>query len=138
MTEVGGSPKSIKFRIPSIPPSMNDIYYHIKDHYGRYQYVLKGDVRLWKTKAKEYIPPFQVDPCQLLYINWVAVRSWYYQNGKPKVFDLTNLEKVLMDAITEQIGVGDHLVWDTKRTKLHSDSQEYVDVEVGYYEEVGK
>lgn len=139
MSDQGGSlkPKVIKFRIPSLPASMNDIYYHIKDHYGRYQYVLKGEVRLWKTQAKEYVPTLSfIDPPPVkVYFNWTAVGSWYYKNGKVKKSDLTNLEKVLIDAVCEKLGIDDSFIWDTRRKKLHSESEEYLDCELGLIEQ---
>lgn len=129
-----GSPKSIKFRIPSIPPSVNDLYYHIKDHYARYTYVLKPEVRLWKTKAKEYVPPFAITAGQLFFFNWVAVNDWYYQNGKPRRYDLFNLQKVLVDAVCEKIGVDDCCLWaSTDVRKVHSPSEQYIEVELGHY-----
>lgn len=140
MIEGEGSPKlngeSIKFRIPSIPPSMNDIYWHIKGHFGEYKYVLKNEVRLWKTQTKEFIPPFaSINPTRPFYFNWSAVNNWYYKNGKPLRLDLTNLEKVLIDAVCEKLGVGDELIWDTRRTKIHSPTQSFIDAEIGYYQE---
>jgi len=133
----GGSPNSIRFRIPSIPPSMNDIYYHIKGHFGEYQYVLKPEVRLWKTNAKQFIPPWKpIDhPTGLFYFNWTAVNDWYYKNGKVKKFDLTNLEKVLIDSVCEKLGIGDEFIWDTRRNKIHSPAEAYIDVEIGYYDQ---
>lgn len=133
MVEGEGSLKPVKFRIPFIPPSMNDIYYHIKDHYANYTYILKPEVRLWKTKAKEYVPVFEVPVNQPIYINWTAVRSWRYQSGAAKRFDITNLQKVLMDAISEKIGVDDCLIWDSRCTKQHSEKDEFVEVEMGVY-----
>ncbi len=129
------SPKSIKFRIPSIPPSMNDIYYHIKDHYGRYTYVLKGEVRLWKTKAKEYVPPFAIDPGQLFYFNWTATNDWCYSSGKSRRYDLFNLEKVLVDAVCEKLGVDDCNLWESHyRRKVHSTTEQYIEAEIGIIE----
>lgn len=135
MSEVESSPKSIKFRIPSIPPSCNDLYYHIKDHYARYQYVLKPEVRLWKTQAKEYVPPFAIDPGQLFYFNWVAVNNWRYDSGKPKRYDLFNLEKVLVDAVCEKLGIDDCCLWESyQRAKIHSPSKQYIEAEIGIIE----
>ena len=136
MSEIGGSPKSIKFRIPSLPPSMNDIYWHIKDHRGEYQYVLKNEVRLWKSKAKEFVPVFKPISHEtgLLFIHWTATNNWYYQNGKVKRHDVANLDKVIVDAVFEKIGIGDEYVWDRRCTKIHSDTEQYLDIELGYYD----
>jgi len=133
----GGSPKSINFRIPSLPPSVNNLYYHIKGHFGEYQYVLKPEVRLWKTKAKEFIPLFKpVDhPTGLLYLHFTAVASWYYKNGSIKRRDVANFDKVIVDTVFEKLGIGDEFVWDRRCTKRHSETEEYVEVELGYFDQ---
>lgn len=134
------NPQFIRFLIPLLPPSMNDIYYHIKGHFGEYQYVLKPEVRLWKTQAKEYVPTFKPNPHHptgLFYFNWVAVGDFYYKNGKVRRRDLTNLEKVLIDAVCEKLGVGDEFIWSTQRTKRHDEKKSHIEAEFGYLSHEG-
>jgi Holliday junction resolvase RusA-like endonuclease len=107
-----------RFVIPFIPPSVNTIYQII---FSQRRVEMKPEVRLWKTKAKEYIPnltPFE--DSHLFSIDVKYYYDWYYKNGRFKKFDTANLLKILIDAIAEKCGFDDSRVkvgsWESYHT----------------------
>lgn len=104
-----------RFAIPFLPPSMNSMYNVL---FGLRRVELKPEVRLWKTKAKEYIP--QLVPHKDSYLFKLDVVFYYnlfFKNGKLKKVDTQNLMKVLIDAVAEKNGIGDEYIkfgsWET-------------------------
>jgi len=68
---------------------------------------------LFKSQAKMFMPPkpqwLKSDTKVELML--VVFTNLYFKNGKVRKFDLQNLEKILIDAISEKYGHDDCYVW---------------------------
>lgn len=97
--------ESKKFVIPFLPPSMNSIYNVL---FGLRRIELKPEVRLFKTKAKVYIPLLSPNSeSHLFKLDMVFYYDFFFKNGKLRKVDSQNLMKVLIDAVAEKNGIGD-------------------------------
>lgn len=119
----------LRFRIPSLPASMNAIYqimFHLK------QVQMKPEVRLWKTQAKMFVPPWKpINADGFLKIKLVFHGDWFFKNGKVRKIDLPNLQKIVVDAIAEKLGFDDCMIWDVELKKVQ-DKSDFVEVELGF------
>ena len=121
----------LRFRIPSLPASMNAIYqiiFHLK------QVQMKPEVRAWKTQAKQFVPRWKLSPqteTGFMYLNLAFHGDWFFKNGKPRKIDLPNLQKITVDAIAEKLGFDDCMVWRFDTEKVQ-DEKEFVDCELGF------
>ena len=121
----------LRFRIPSLPASMNAIYqimFHLK------QVQMKPEVRAWKTQAKQFVPKWTL-PAKVetgfLYLKLVYHGDWFYKNGKARRIDLPNLQKITVDVIAEKLGFDDCMVWAVELKKVQ-DAKDFVDCELGF------
>ena len=109
---VAGGPRvprlqQLRFTIPSLPPSMNSLYYII---YSQRKVELRPEARKWKSDAKGYVPRFQPENKLLVAVDTTFYYPFHYANGKPRIFDAPNLLKLLIDAVAEKCGFNDCLV----------------------------
>lgn len=119
---------SIKFVIPSLPPSVNSLYNII---FSLKQVQLKPEIRLWKTQAKQYVPVWKTDKMGYLYFNADIFMPIMYKNGKLKKHDLQNLEKCLIDTVCEKLGIADEFIFEKHTRKIDSEIEK-VKVEIGF------
>jgi len=120
--------ESKKFTIPSLPPSVNAIYNII---FSQRRVEMKGEVRLWKTEAKTYIPKMTVlQESYLFQLNVIFYYDFFFKNGKIRKFDSQNLMKVLCDAVAEKSGFADELIKFGSWQSYHSPDKEYVECEL--------
>lgn len=97
--------ESKRFVIPFLPPSMNSMYNVM---FALRRIELKPEVRLWKTKVKEYIPILHSAEDSFLFkLDVVLYYNFFFKNGKLRKVDSQNMLKVLIDAIAEKNGMGD-------------------------------
>lgn len=100
--------ESLGFKIPFLPPSMNSMYNVL---FSQRRVELKPEVRLWKTKAKEYIPLLKQSSDSFLFrLDVVFLYNFFFKNGKLRKVDSQNLMKVLIDAVAEKNGISDEYV----------------------------
>lgn len=97
-------PHRVQFVLPSLPMSINALYQII---YSQRKVELKPECRSWKTKAKQYVPVFKVSEGSTLQLDVVFSFPWYHKNGKLRKFDSQNLLKLLIDAVSEKVGIDD-------------------------------
>lgn len=116
--------ESIRFRIPGLPPSINSIYQII---YAQRRVELKPEVRLYKSRAKQYVPRWVVAPMQPLKMELKFYAQWFFKNSAFRKLDLQNLIKVVVDAVAEKQGWCDSQVWEFEASKIQSD-EEYIAV----------
>lgn len=87
---------------------------------------------MWKHRAKGQVPHITTEPDDLIFIGATFHYPMYTKAGKLRKFDSPNLLKLLIDAITESMGVDDCRVksgtWDTV-----DDEDEWVDLIVRIY-----
>ena len=94
----------IRFVLPMLPVSVNSLYNVI---FSQRRVELKPECRTWKTKAKQYIPAFKVEDESLIAIHATFAYPWRHKNQRLRKFDSPNLLKLLIDAVSEKIGVDD-------------------------------
>ena len=128
--EPSAAPKSppvvyLSLFIPLQPPSVNALYQII---FSRRKVELKPEVRTFKTRLKQYIPPTKLDSVSLLKLTIRLYGDWYYKNGKVKKADLSNYEKVIQDALCEQIGQDDALIWEKHTRKVQSPNRVGIEI----------
>lgn len=97
-------PLSISFKIPSLPSSMNKMY---QINYNTRQIFMAPDVRVWKSKAKLFMPVWKVEEGESVAISLKFVLNFYFKNGNPRKIDGHNLSKVTVDSIVERYGIDD-------------------------------
>lgn len=117
-------PRSWKFTIPSLPPSVNALYQII---YSQRRVELKPECRRWKSDAKGYVTRVQLREGLLVSVDATFYYRLNYANGKPRVFDAANLLKILIDCIAEKCGFNDCLVRHGSWTSI-DDVNERVEV----------
>lgn len=131
MDEAHGEKDCIRFTIPMIPPSVNALYNVI---FSLKKVELKPEVRLWKSKAKEFVPVWKQKGKSVsgwLYFKADVYTQVYFKNGKVRKLDLQNLEKCLIDAVCEKLGIGDEFIFEKYARKIDSD-EDKIEVEIGF------
>ena len=125
-------PYSIRFKITSVPPSVNSLYNVI---FSLKKVEMKPEVRLWKSKAKMMIPvwrPTKIGTSGFIYFKMDIYTKLYCNNGTVRKFDVPNMEKVTIDAVCEKIGIDDKFIVDSHARKIDCDKDEYMEVEIGF------
>jgi len=118
--------KSIRFQIPSLPSSINQIY---AINFGQRHIFLRPEVKRWKTDMKVYIPKWKPSDTGYIRVDIDIYSNWFYKNGKVKRADLQNLEKVLIDTICEKIGIDDKFIFYKNSKKIQAD-EDRIDVQM--------
>lgn len=119
--------KSVTFRLPSTPPSMNSIYnvlYHTRS------VAMKPEVRAYKTQMKMFVPKMTVGTDAKVCMSFEVVQDWFFKNGKLKKQDVHNMSKVLVDLVAEKMGFDDSQVWDFDMHKTDSKTEACVNCTV--------
>lgn len=111
------------FTLPSLPPSSNAIYQVI---YSQRRIEMKPEVRLWKSRAKAFIPTWPIPEGEELDLEFRMEGNWLYKNGKPKRMDVQNLLKVVIDALCEKWGVDDSRVRQIRAVRVQGEMERVV------------
>ena len=119
----------IKFKVLFLPVSVNRMY--AINHYNRSVYLTK-EAQHFKMAIKLACPPVKFDSAQpkIRIEMWYHSPAWVCKNGKFKKRDIQNMDKMLIDAISEKLGVDDSHVWHTEGTKVLS-TEEYTEISIG-------
>ena len=120
----------IRFSIPMAPVSCNSLYNVM---FALKRVELKPEIRLWKTQVKTFVPPWKTDKTGYLYFNADVYTETLFKNGKVRKLDLQNMEKALIDAICEKLGLGDEFIFEKKTRKLQAE-KDRIDIEIGFVE----
>ena len=108
----------IHFILPSMPVSVNSLYQVI---YSQRRVELKPEARKWKTEAKAQMPRWQYSANAFIRIDVRFECPLSTKNGKPRIRDVANLLKLLIDAVAERYCFDDCLVragsWSSVDTK---------------------
>jgi len=101
-------PHSVRFTLPFAPPSTNSLYViHYKAANPSDRVKLRPECQRWKSDAKVYIPRFPVADDSIVRVDWTVYYSWFTKAGTWAKRDTSNMQKLLMDMISEKIGVDD-------------------------------
>lgn len=120
------TPPSVYFRITGLPESMNSIYQII---FAQRRVQLKPDVLRYKVQAKLMMPPWKCEDEWLYGIELKFHSDWYFKNEKIRKIDLSNLEKIVCDCVSEKYGFDDARIFEKMSWKKQSDKN-FVDVKV--------
>jgi len=107
---------------------MNQIYQII---YSHKIVQLSPEARAFKTAAKTYMPPMEFPKEARFKIEVEVHRDWYLKSDRTKLRkqDLSNLEKLLFDAIFEHMGRDDKALMVYSLCKVQDD-KEFLKVEI--------
>jgi hypothetical protein len=125
-------PYSIRFKLSSVPPSVNSLYNVI---FSLKKVVLKPEVMLWKSQSKMMVPkwsPKVIGKSGFLYLKLDVYTKLYCKNGQVRKFDVTNMEKATIDMVCEKIGIDDKFISECQARKIDFGGDEYMEVEVGF------
>lgn len=111
---------SISFTLP-IPPSVNSLYQII---YSERRVELKPKCRRWKSEAKRQVPRFKVGDTSFITVDVAFAYPYRYRNGNLRVYDASNLLKLLLDAVAEKIGVNDCRFKAGSWSSINSEAEE--------------
>ena len=106
------------FSMHSLHPSINSLYQII---YSQRRIEMKPEVRLWKSRAKGFIPTWRIEEGEELDLEFRMEGNWLYKNGKPKRMDVQNLLKVVIDALCEKWGVDDSRVREIRAVRVQAE-----------------
>jgi Holliday junction resolvase RusA-like endonuclease len=106
--ELAVTVNSITFTLPMCPPSVNSLYsIHFKAANPADRVQLKPECRTWKTQAKVYIPAFSIAETSIVRIDRCYYYSWFSKKKTWIKKDTSNLDKLLMDMISEKTSIDD-------------------------------
>lgn len=97
----------LSFTIPTLPPSSNSLYNVL---FNQRRVELKPEARAWRSVAKEFIPPFKVKEAEWVDVCILLTGDWLTKEGKIRKTDVTNREKLILDAICSKQGWDDSQV----------------------------
>lgn len=115
------------FKVPGRCPSYNMSF---KINYGLRQTYLTREARQFKEKVVIYSPPISVPEDRLLILEIKVVQSWIYKNKKLRKQDVQNMDKLIIDGLCKKLGIDDSFVQKSTIEKVHSPTEEYVEIKV--------
>lgn len=105
--DVGASANTVRFTLPSLPGSLNEIYELNRHDSGLPRKRLKGEWSLWCSRMAPFIPPFTIADTSVLRVDRLYAVSWFYGNGRWRKLDVVNMDALLFNLVTRKIGVDD-------------------------------
>lgn len=102
-------------------PSVNSLY---EVNYRLREISLKSSVKLFKYKVITLTPRIDVPKDEQLVIEICYHSSgWFNKDGSIKNKDIQNIDKALIDALSEKLGVRDCNFFKVSREKVESDEE---------------
>lgn len=123
----------MSFVAPLNPPSVNALY-NVFRYGSQIEVKIKPEVTLFKSRLKIYVPKWdwKHEETDFLFFNMTLFdKEFFFKNGKPRRFDITNTEKAVLDAICDKIGIDDSYVKERRLRHEATDGQTYMEIEVG-------
>ena len=111
----------LEFSISGLPPSYNR---HFQIIYALRECHLTPEAHLFKNRVKMSIPPYEFKEDAKLVIEIEYHANFVCKNGKNRKIDLQNLDKLLIDAIFEKLGIDDSMIWHMTAEKIQSIASE--------------
>lgn len=97
----------VRFELPSLPGSVNEIYELNRPDSGLPRRRLKAEWAIWATRMMQHVPLFTVQPMSIVRIDRWYFYPWFYKNGKWRVADVANMDKLLFDTLAKKTGIND-------------------------------
>lgn len=119
----------VKFRVGFLPTSVNKMYSY--NHYNKTMYLTK-EAQHYKMAIKIACPKieFKSEQPKIRIEIWYHSPTWICKNGRFRKRDIQNMDKILIDAISERLGVDDSHVWYHNGEKV-IDIEEYTEIQIG-------
>ena len=113
----------IQFEIPLLPESVNRAY---TIDTRRKTLVLTR--RAWKKKSDMhiFIPRIEIGPDQLFRLEFEYHMDCYFQNKNWRRIDAHNFDKMLIDVISEKLGIDDSRLVEWRGQKVQSTEEKVV------------
>jgi len=105
------------FTIPTIPPSYNKQF---KINFRQRKVYLDHAAKQFVYLAKLSTPNMEVTEGCVYKLSIEYHSNWFFKNGKVKKQDIQNMDKLLIDAVFEKMGVDDSRVWEVHLYKVQS------------------
>ena len=118
------------FKIPHLPPSLNQIYQII---YAHRIVQLSTEARAFKNAAKTFMPAMKFPEGAMFEVKVEVHKDWYLKGDRSKLKrqDLSNLEKLLFDTLFEHLGRDDKALIAYHLSKVQQeDKKEYLIVSI--------
>lgn len=127
LSETGETPPihRVHFTLPELPGSVNEIYGPKRTIYSAVpQWEVRAEWKLWRSEVSVHIPAFTRAPRSIIRVDRAYFYWWWYLNGEFKVADVTNLDKLLYDAIARKTQINDLFFKDGELLSFPSRRQE--------------
>lgn len=114
--------EQVKFKVSFLPTSVNRMYSY--NHHTKTMY-LTEEARHFKMAIKLACPKIQFisDKPKIRIEIWYHSPTWICKNGKFRKRDIQNMDKILIDAISERLGVDDSHIWFHSGEKVISEKE---------------
>ena len=115
----------MRYRIPFLPPSLNQIYHPTVGKDGKLKIYKSEEAKRFKKDASFFLPKHLVK-------GKVAVYIRFFIAEKPEKKDLDNLLKLTLDAIEGRLIENDNQVWELTchKYEVEEKKEEGVEIEV--------
>ncbi|MFC1808859.1 RusA family crossover junction endodeoxyribonuclease [Candidatus Omnitrophota bacterium] len=110
----------ITFKIPALPPSMNQMY---KINYHTRQCYLDEKAREFKRTASMYTPFISVSDQEKILVDVEYHGNWFTKAGKIRRKDGQNLDKALYDCICNSLGIDDSQAFEGSWKKIQGEEE---------------
>lgn len=110
----------LEFRIPALPPSINQVYkvaYHQRRVYKSKE--ATDFEYLCQLTAPKTFPLAKKIKCEIEFHG-----IWHYKNGNIRRKDIQNLDKVLVDSLFKKMQIDDSCIFEHHLYKIE-DEEEY-------------
>lgn len=108
----------LQLEFDGLPVSYNK---HIQIIWHMKEVCLTPEAHLFKNRVKMSMPPSNFKATDKLGIEIEYHSNFQYANGKNKKIDIQNLDKLLIDAIFEQLGIDDSAIWKMTGIKVQAE-----------------
>ena len=122
--------KDLTFKIPAIPPSYSK---SLKINYSFRHTYLSKEARDFVNLVKRYIPHCTYTIDTLFSIDIEIHDNWYTKQGKVKRKDVQNLDRLLIDAIFNKIGIDDSHIFVERISKVHNPKESFTKVRLSIW-----
>ena len=110
----------LEFNVPGEAISYNR---NFKINHRLRQVYLTPEARKFKDKIKLHMPKFVIEDKDELKmkVDIEYYQSWYFKNGRQRKKDIQNLDKLIIDAVFERLGIDDCKIWTNSNYKIDSE-----------------
>jgi predicted phosphoadenosine phosphosulfate sulfurtransferase len=121
----------LEVTIPMLPPSVNKIYAPMivrgrKGAKGYQSIMLTKEATDWIQQATLFLPPAKLSDNQTYRMEIDLYSNWFTKEGKPKIKDCRNFEKLITDTVFRRYGLNDCWIWESLVQKVQSPEKDRI------------